>query len=118
MEAIFEGQLIEYKLRPLFRIPAYWKTLISKVEPGKMFIDEQEKGPYSLWKHEHHFKSIEGGVEMTDLVHYKNPMGMLGLFVNSLIVRKRLREIFTYRYHKIEEIFGKWEGQALQIEIS
>ena len=40
------------------------------VEFLKFFVDEQRKGPYNIWHHEHHFKAVEGGVLMTDLLHY------------------------------------------------
>jgi ligand-binding SRPBCC domain-containing protein len=71
-------------------------------------VDEQRKGPYSLWHHQHHFKAIEGGVEMTDIVHYKNPLGILGRMANVLLVKKKLEHIFDYRVKKVEERFGKW----------
>jgi hypothetical protein len=35
---------------------------------GHYFVDEQRRVPYRLWHHQHHFREIEGGVEMTDIV--------------------------------------------------
>jgi ligand-binding SRPBCC domain-containing protein len=72
-------------------------------------VDEQRVGPYSMWHHQHHFKEITGGVEMTDLVHYKNPFWILGGLVNGLFVKKQLKEIFDYRFNKVEELFGQWK---------
>jgi ligand-binding SRPBCC domain-containing protein len=117
-EKMFAGQIIEYKVRPLFNIALYWMTEITEATEGKYFIDEQKKGPYSLWRHQHHFKQIEGGVEMTDIVEYKNPFGFIGEIANSLFVRKKLRNIFEYRFKKIEEVLGKWKGQVAVIEIN
>ena len=37
----------------------------------------------------HHFKKIEGGVEMTDIVNYVLPFGILGNLANSLFVKKQ-----------------------------
>ena len=108
-EKVYAGQIIEYKIKPLLDISLYWMTEITHVEEGKYFIDEQRYGPYNLWHHQHHFKPIEGGVEMTDIVHYKNPFWLLGDVANALFVRKQLKEIFEYRFHKIEELFGKWK---------
>src|ERR1700749_2059356 len=71
-EQIYAGQIIEYKLKPLFGIPIYWMTEITHVKEKEFFADEQRKGPYKLWHHQHHFKEIPGGVEMTDIVHYKS----------------------------------------------
>ena len=117
-EKMYPGQEIEYKVRPILNIPIYWMTEITHVGELKYFIDVQRKGPYSLWHHQHHFKEIEGGVEMTDIVHYKNPFGFIGEAANSLFVKSQLKKIFEYRFNKIEELFGKWEGQSPLIEIT
>lgn len=117
-DKIYAGQLIDYRVSPLLGIPLSWRTEITEVRKNEFFIDEQRKGPYSRWHHEHHFKEIEGGVEMTDIVHYRNPFWIIGKLVNSIIVKKKLRAIFEYRFRKVEEIFGKWEGQEPAIAIS
>jgi ligand-binding SRPBCC domain-containing protein len=108
-EKMYAGQIIEYKVKPVLGIPVYWMTEITHVQDQKYFIDEQRFGPYSLWHHQHHFKSIEGGVEMTDIVHYKIPLWILGDIANTLFVRKQLDGIFDYRFKKVEELFGKWK---------
>lgn len=107
-DTIYPGQIIEYRIRPLWGIGWYWMTEITHVEREKYFADEQRYGPYSLWHHQHHFKEIPGGVEMTDLVHYKIPGWAFGDLMNRLIVGRKLGRIFAYRRQKIEELFGKW----------
>lgn len=107
-EKMYAGQIIEYKVKPVLGILLYWMTEITQVKDKAYFIDEQRFGPYSLWHHQHHFKAIEGGVEMTDIIHYKNPLWLLGDIANSLFVKKQLADIFDFRYRKVEELFGKW----------
>ena len=104
---MYAGQIIEYKVSPLFGIPLYWMTEITHVEEKKYFVDEQRFGPYSLWHHQHHFRPVENGVEMTDIVHYKLPLGFLGDIAHSLFVKNQLQQIFDYRYSKAEELFSK-----------
>jgi ligand-binding SRPBCC domain-containing protein len=104
-EELYPGQLIEYTIKPLLGIPLYWMTEITHVENKKYFVDEQRFGPYSLWHHQHHFKKVDDGVEMTDLVHYKIPFWFLGDIANSLLVKQQLNGIFDYRFKKIQEIF-------------
>lgn len=106
-EGIYPGQIIEYKLRPIPGIPVYWMTEITHVRPGEFFVDEQRKGPYAFWHHQHHFKKIAGGVEMTDLVHYRIPFGFAGRIVNAIFVKRKLQEIFQYRKKVIESEFGR-----------
>ena len=107
---MYAGQIIEYTLKPLLGIPVHWMTEITQVKNKEYFIDEQRFGPYKLWHHQHHFKAIEGGVEMTDIVHYKNPLWWLGRLANALFVKKKLQKIFEYRFQKVEELFGKWDN--------
>jgi ligand-binding SRPBCC domain-containing protein len=115
---IYPGQIIEYTIKPLWGVPVRWITEIREVEAEKFFMDKQLKGPYRLWEHQHFFKEIEGGVEMTDLVHYAIPFGLLGKMTNSILVKKKLQQIFEYRFQKVETIFGKWDGQQPVIVFS
>jgi ligand-binding SRPBCC domain-containing protein len=104
--AIYPGQIIEYKVSPLLGIPLYWMTEIMHVKDQQFFVDEQRYGPFSLWHHQHHFKAVDGGVEMTDIVHYKLPLWWLGDLANALFVRRQVRAIFDYRFRKVEELLG------------
>lgn len=106
---MYAGQIIEYTVNPVLGIPIYWMTEITHVEDQEYFVDEQRFGPYDLWHHQHHFKEIDDGVEMTDIVHYKLPFWFLGDLANSLFVKKQLKDIFDYRYGKVEELFEKKE---------
>jgi hypothetical protein len=49
---------------------------------------------------------VEGGVEMTDLIHYKAPMGFLGDIAVALFIKKQLEGIFEFRKKKVVELFG------------
>ncbi len=104
---MYPGQVIEYTVKPLLNIPMYWMTEITHVQPQEFFVDEQRFGPYSMWHHQHHFKEVAGGVEMTDIVHYKIPGWWIGDVMNTLYVKKQLNKIFDYRHKKVEELFGK-----------
>jgi len=102
---IYPGQVIEYKVSPVWNIPVYWMTEITHVENHKFFVDEQRFGPYSFWHHQHHFNEQAGGVEMTDMVHYRVPFGIFGDLANTLFVSRKLKEIFDYRYEVLKTRF-------------
>ena len=106
-EKMYEGQMIEYTVRPLFGIPMSWITEIKTVKENEFFVDEQRKGPYTIWHHEHHFKEVEGGVEMTDIVTYVVPLGILGKIAHPIIVKGKLEEIFKHRFEQVEKIFNE-----------
>lgn len=102
---IHNGLIIDYVVRPLAGIPLKWKTQICAVNAPHSFVDEQLKGPYAYWHHEHTFEEKNGKVLMKDKVTYSPPFGVLGRLANTLIVRKKLNQIFDYRTQKILEIF-------------
>ena len=107
---MYAGQLIQYTIKPLLGIPMYWMTEITHVNDKKYFIDEQRFGPYSLWQHQHHFREIENGIEMTDMVHYKIPYWFIGDIANKLFVKRQLKNIFRHRYKTVEKKFGRWQN--------
>jgi ligand-binding SRPBCC domain-containing protein len=106
-DKIYAGQIITYYVRPFAGIPLYWMTEITHVQEGIYFVDEQRFGPYALWHHQHHFREIKGGVEITDLVHYKLPLGLLGNIAHALFVKRQLKGIFDFREKVLETKFGK-----------
>ena len=107
IETMYAGQIIEYYVKPIAGIPLHWVTEITQVRHKEYFIDEQRFGPYSLWHHKHFLKIVEGGVEMTDIIHYKVPFGFIGKMANSLFIKKQVQKIFEYRFKKIDELFNK-----------
>ena len=104
-EKTYAGQIIMYRIKPLLNIPMNWVTEITHCEVGRMFIDEQRFGPYKFWHHQHHFRQVDGGVLMTDILHYALPFGWLGEIMGSLFIHKRVAGIFIYRRHKLDTIF-------------
>ena len=104
---MFLNQEIEYKVRPVLNIPLYWKTKITEVKPKEHFVDEQMKGPYSLWRHKHTFIPKGGHIEMHDRVDYALPFGILGSVAHSIYVNARLKEIFDYRATIVDKVFNQ-----------
>jgi len=108
MEGIkmYPGQIITYKVAPLANIKLNWVTEITQVKDQEYFIDEQRFGPFAFWHHQHHFESIAGGVLMHDILHYAIGWGPIGIITNTLVVNKRINEIFKFRYQKVASLFG------------
>ena len=106
-ERMYPGMMIEYRVRPIFGIPARWLTEITHVEEGKYFVDEQRVGPYKVWHHEHHFKDLgDGRVEMSDIITYVIPFGILGDIVQPFLVAPQLEKIFRHREKVVAELFA------------
>lgn len=108
-DTMYAGQIIQYVVRPLFGIPTTWVTEITHINEGSYFVDEQRVGPYDLWHHKHFIKPIKNGVEMTDIIDYKIPMGILGIIIHPIIVAPKLKEIFEYRKNALIKLFGTYK---------
>ncbi len=105
-EKMYEGLILNYKVSPILNIPLNWCTEITHVRELHYFIDEQRKGPYKMWHHEHHFKEAPGGVDMIDILHYDIGKGIFGSVAGKLFVHKKVKQIFEYRRKKLETMFG------------
>lgn len=107
-EKMYPGIIIAYDVKPFLGIKMRWVTEITHVKEQEYFVDEQRIGPYKLWHHQHHIKPIEGGVLMTDIVHYQPPFGFIGNLANTVVIRRQLKQIFDFRTKKIKDLFGKF----------
>ncbi len=96
------GTLIDYKLR-VRGLPMRWRTLISAWEPPHRFVDEQLRGPYRQWIHEHTFEPHNGGTLVRDVVHYAVPFDFIA---HPLFVRPEVVRIFAFRQEALRKRFG------------
>jgi ligand-binding SRPBCC domain-containing protein len=100
-----QGIQIDYAIR-LFGIRLRWTSRITEYDPPHLFVDEQIKGPYALWRHRHTFTPQDHGVMVRDEVAYALPFGVLGLLAQWLYVRWSLQAIFNYREKMVRELLG------------
>ncbi|HVF70831.1 MAG TPA: SRPBCC family protein [Chthoniobacterales bacterium] len=96
------GTLIDHKLR-IHGIPIRWRTQITVWEPPRRFVDEQLRGPYRLWRHEHLFEEREGGTMVRDRVEYAV---LFDFLVHELFVRRDVEKIFAYRTENLRKRFS------------
>lgn len=96
------GALIDYNLR-VHGLPIRWRTKITEWNPPVRFVDEQLRGPYRLWVHEHEFESRDGGTLMRDRVRYAVPFDFLA---HRFFVRRDVERIFAYRTESLRQRFG------------
>jgi ligand-binding SRPBCC domain-containing protein len=106
-DKMYPGTMIIYEISPFLSIHFNWVTEITVVKHMEYFVDEQRKGPYRIWHHEHHFKEAPGGVLMTDKLYYDIGKSIFGWIAGKLFVHKKVKAIFEYRYKQLEELFSK-----------
>jgi ligand-binding SRPBCC domain-containing protein len=100
---IEQGTLLDYRLH-LHGVPIRWRSEITALEPPHRFVDEQRRGPFRLWHHDHRLAAIAPDrTRAEDHVHYRPPFGALA---NRLLVERDLRGIFEYRRERLLARFG------------
>lgn len=97
-----EGATIDYRLR-IGGVPMRWRSEITVWEPPFRFVDEQRRGPYRWWVHEHRFEEDQDKTVMIDRVDYGVPGGVLA---QRLFVGPALRRIFDFRAQSMRSRFG------------
>jgi ligand-binding SRPBCC domain-containing protein len=104
---MYAGQVIIYRVNVLPLVRMRWVTEIGQVQEPEYFVDNQRAGPFSMWHHKHHFREVEGGIEMVDELHYGLPLGWLGRLAHIIFVRREVNHIFEHRTRVLESHFSK-----------
>jgi ligand-binding SRPBCC domain-containing protein len=99
---IRRGTIIDYRLR-LHGFPIRWQSEITAWEPPHRFVDEQRRGPYRRWIHQHEFLAERGGTIVRDSVEYEMPLAV----VTRWFVRRDVERIFSYRSRALGARFGQ-----------
>lgn len=67
------------------------------------FRDEQIKGAFKRFRHDHTFEQDGEEVIMTDVFDYESPLGIIGKLFNSLVLTNYLRKFLIMRNSYIKE---------------
>lgn len=104
-ETMRAGIDIGYELK-LHGVKLSWAARITRLDPPRLFEDEQVRGPYAYWKHLHEFEEKDGGTIVRDTVRYRLPFGLLGDVFGARFAEANLKKVFAYRRKALEKIFG------------
>jgi len=110
-EKVYAGQIITYsiKLNKVFKMN--WVSEITHVEEENYFVDEQLFGPYKMWHHLHKFEAKDGGVLLTDIVHFKLPFPLFASIAFKVFVKRNLMKIFAHRESQLDIIIASKQMQ-------
>ncbi len=96
--SIHTGAKVVLRTRVL-GVPLRWTAEHTVYDPPHRFEDVAVSGPFSNWHHKHLF-SARGAAQSTlnDRVEYRLPLGAIGKFCGSGLVRRKLEAMFAYRH--------------------
>ena len=80
------------------------QSIISEMDFPNYFVDEQLKGHFKSFKHEHIFKQKENQTLMTDVLEYETPFGIFGKLFDKLILENHLTKFIIHRNLVLKKI--------------
>lgn len=94
-----------------FGITQYLSIKISNYNRPFTFRDEQTKGIFNYFRHDHFFETKEGKVIMKDVFEYESPLGFLGKIADWLFLEKYMTNLLLQRNKIIKEYAesDKWK---------
>lgn len=73
-------------------------SAITAYEYPARFVDEQTRGPFATWRHEHRFKpGASGGTEMIDVIEFRSPGGPIGSLVDRAFLARYMAKLIAQR---------------------
>lgn len=83
----------------------------SPPEPGATtawFVDEQERGPFAVWRHQHWFERLDDQrTRLVDRVRYEVGWGPLGWVADHLLIRRALARSLRRRHERTRELLER-----------
>ena len=83
------------------------QSVISEMIFPSYFVDEQLKGQFKSFKHQHFFEQKENYVEVTDLLEYETPFGIFGKLFDKLLLKKHLTNFIIHRNAVLKDLAEK-----------
>ena len=74
-----------------------WHVKITEYEPPHRMTDIQISGPFQSWKQTRLFREVGAFCELTDIVEYEPPFGILGRIADALFIRRQVMNMFAFR---------------------
>lgn len=90
------GEVVTWKARH-FGITWTMTSRIAELDRPRRFVDEQVRGPFDRYRHEHEFTPCPEGTRMVDRVAFMAPLGPLGWLVERMILDRHLRRLIAAR---------------------
>lgn len=80
-----------------FHIPFTMTSRITELDRPRRFVDEQTRGPFRRFHHEHEFIPTETGTTMIDRISFDAPVGPIGRIVEKMVLGSYLEHLITER---------------------
>ena len=90
------GEEVTWRARH-FGLVWHMTSRITEMRRPTWFVDEMLQGPFRSFRHEHRLEHRGEVTVMRDVVHYRLPLGLLGVLGDAVVIRWYLRHLLTTR---------------------
>lgn len=86
-----------------------WKMTvkITEFDRPRLFVDEMQRGPFTSFRHEHHFEQHGQTTTMRDVVTYRLPLGALGSMADAAFVARYLHTLLRSRNQFVRDVAAR-----------
>jgi ligand-binding SRPBCC domain-containing protein len=108
---IKQDETVTWQARHLFKTRVF-TSRITEMLPFEKFTDKMVKGDFKSFEHEHHFKPIQNGTLLIDILRFETPYGLIGKLVNKFYLVKYIEKLIRMRNDVIKNyaIGEKWRA--------
>ncbi len=108
---INKNETVTWRAKHLFKTRTY-TSIISEMLSPNFFVDEMQKGDFKSLKHEHHFKQVDNGTIMIDILNFESPYGIIGKWFNNIYLKNYLQKFIVQRNVVIKQYAEteKWKS--------
>jgi len=90
------GETVTFRARH-FGIIWRLTSRITALEAPHRFVDEQVRGPFARFRHEHRFEPSGHGTRMVDEIEFRAPLGPLGVIAERLVLARYMPALIRAR---------------------
>jgi ligand-binding SRPBCC domain-containing protein len=80
-----------------FGIPFTMTSAITELDRPTRFVDQQQRGPFRSFRHEHLFDQRAGRTVVLDRIEFQAPLGAIGRLVERIVLGGYLRQLIEVR---------------------
>lgn len=108
---INEGETVTWQAKHLYKERTFTSKITAMFRP-ESFTDEMIKGDFKSFHHQHHFKSVDNGTIMIDIIAFECPYGFIGKLLNRFYLKNYLEQLLLKRNEVIKEYAEgmKWKA--------
>lgn len=105
------NETVTWQARHLFKTRTFTSKITAMNAPAD-FTDEMLSGDFKSFTHHHHFKAIDNGTIMIDVLFFESPHGIVGRWCNKIFLTKYLERFLIKRNNVIKEYAetDKWKA--------